>query len=286
MYVRSCAIRILTLWAALAPAGATLAVGGCSSNTTPATQAGQLQTAQSGAAGSGRAAQSAGGPGEAAQVGAANVAGGPGGAAQGGTANGVPGPGGTTARLGGGAAASEAAQPAQSPQQYRLTATIPDLMDGVIDPAADVLWDSVAYIATPKGIEDRQPRTADEWKTVRNSAITLIEAANLLSMPGRRVDAPHAPANATRPPIAQVTPANAPPPLGELSHAEIQQRIDASHDAFTQFARNLQDAGLKALAAITAKDAQRLMDAGGTIDEACEACHVTYWYPNQNRPGR
>jgi hypothetical protein len=179
-------------------------------------------------------------------------------------------------------------------------------MDGMIDPAADVLWDSVAYIATPKGIEDRQPRTDEEWKTVRNSAITLIEAANLLSMPGRRVDAAHAQADAPRPtaqpaPIAQAasatqaaptthaaptTPADAPPPLGELSHAEIQQRIDTTHDAFRQFARNLQDAGLRALAAITAKDAQGLLDAGGTIDEACEACHVTYWYPNQNRPGR
>jgi hypothetical protein len=166
----------------------------------------------------------------------------------------------------------EATQPMQSAQQYRLTATIQDLMDGIIDPSADVLWDSVAYIATTKGIEDRQPRTDDEWKTVRNSAITLIEAANLLSMPGRSVAAAHAPTEA-------------PPGLGELSHAEIQQRIDATHDGFTQFARNLQDAGLKALAAITAKDAQGLMDAGGTIDEACEACHVTYWYPNQNRPG-
>jgi hypothetical protein len=151
-------------------------------------------------------------------------------------------------------------------------------MDGIIDPAADVLWDSVAYIATPKGVEDRQPRTDDEWKTVRNSAITLIEAANLLSMPGRRVGAAHAPADAP-------SGADAPPALGELSHAEIQQRIDATHEAFAQFARNLQDAGLKALAAIAAKDAQGLMDAGGTIDEACEACHVTYWYPNQNRPG-
>jgi cytochrome c556 len=145
-------------------------------------------------------------------------------------------------------------------------------MDGIIDPSADVLWDSVAYIATTKGIEDRQPRTDDDWKTVRNSAITLIEAANLLSMPGRTV-------------AAARVPADAPPGLGELSHAEIQQRIDATHDGFTQLARNLQDAGLKALAAIAARDAQGLMDAGGTIDEACEACHVTYWYPNQERPG-
>ena len=174
------------------------------------------------------------------------------------------------------AAGVEAARPTQSaqpnPQQYRLTATIQDLMDGIIDPSADVLWDSVAYIATTKGIEDRRPRTDDEWKTVRNSAITLVEAANLLSMPGRRV----APAHGLT---------DAPPGLGELSHAEIQQRIDSTHEGFTQFARNLQDAGLKALAAITAKDPQGLMDAGGTIDEACEACHVTYWYPNQNRPG-
>jgi len=144
-------------------------------------------------------------------------------------------------------------------------------MDGIIDPSADVLWDSVAYIATTKGIEDRQPRTDEEWKTVRNSAITLIEAANLLSMPGRSVAAARAPAEA-------------PPGLGELSHTEIQQRIDATHDGFTLLARNLQDAGLTALAAIAAKDAQGLMDAGGTIDEACEACHVTYWYPHQNRP--
>ncbi len=229
MYIRSCAIRTWILWA-----GATLGVGSYSSNTAPGTQAGQLQTAQSGGA---------------AQVGAAQ---------------------------GEAAWPAGAAQAPQSSQQYRLTATIPDLMDGMIDPAADVLWDSVAYIATPKGIEDRQPRTDDEWKTVRNSAITLIEAANLLSMPGRRVDAVHPPADAIN---------DAPPPLGELSHAEIQQRIDATHDAFAQFARNLQDAGLKALAAITAKDAQGLMDAGGIIDEACEACHVTYWYPNQKRPG-
>jgi hypothetical protein len=167
---------------------------------------------------------------------------------------------------------TQAAQQAQATGQYRLTATIQDLMDGIIDPCADVLWDSVAYIATTKGVEDRQPRTDEEWQTVRNSAITLIEAANLLSMPGRRVAAAHGFTDT-------------PPGRGELSHAEIQQRINSTHDSFTQLARNLQDAGLRALSAIEAKDAQGLMDAGGTIDEACEACHITYWYPNQNRPG-
>jgi hypothetical protein len=166
------------------------------------------------------------------------------------------------------------AQSSQTDPPYRLTATVQDLMDGIVDPSADVLWDSVAYIATKKGVEDRQPRSDEEWKTVRYSAITLIEVANLLSMPGRSVAVAHNP-----------TVAATPPGLGELSHAEIQQRIDSTHDSFVQFARNLQDAALKALTAIDAKNAQGLMDAGGVIDEACEACHVTYWYPNQNRPG-
>jgi hypothetical protein len=170
----------------------------------------------------------------------------------------------------------------QPSEPYRLTATIQDLMDGVVDPSADVLWDSVAYIATTKGVEDRQPRTEEEWKTVRNSAITLIEAANLLSMPGRQVAADSRP-----PPDSSAGQAANPAatPTGELTHAQIQQRLEASHPAFVQFARNLQDAGLKALAAIEKKDATALMEAGGQIDEACEACHVTYWYPNQSRPG-
>ncbi len=140
-------------------------------------------------------------------------------------------------------------------------------MEGLVDPSADALWDSVAYIATTAGTEDRRPRTADEWKAVRISAVNLIEAANLLGMQGRRVGS----RSATGP--------------GELALPDIQRHIDASHDAFVQFASALQDAGTRALTAIDAQDAQGLMDAGGVIDEACEACHVTYWYPNQNRPG-
>jgi hypothetical protein len=155
--------------------------------------------------------------------------------------------------------------------QYQLTATVHDLMEGLIDPSADTLWDSVAYIASASGVEDREPRTAEEWQAVRTAAVNLIEGANLLSMPGRVVanDPPESPPQ---------------PGPGELSHADIQKRIDATHEGFVQFAHGLQAAGLEALAAIDAKNAQKLMDSGTTIDNACEACHVTYWYPNQRRP--
>jgi hypothetical protein len=168
----------------------------------------------------------------------------------------------------GGCAPKASSVVVHSKLQFQLSATIQDLMNGQIDPSADALWDSVAFITTEARTEDRQPRTDAQWKAVRTNAIMLIEATNLLSMAGRRVAITDSPAG-----------------LGELRPAEIQQRVDANHDGFVQFARVLQTAGLKALAAIDAKDPQGLMDAGGAIDEACEACHVAYWYPNQNRLG-
>jgi hypothetical protein len=153
-------------------------------------------------------------------------------------------------------------------QEFVLVATVQDLMQLEIDPSADALWDSVAYTATREGSEDRMPHTGPEWSAVRGNAVALIEAANLLRMPGRRA-------------VAGTMPRG----IGELSPADIQQRISSTHAAFAQFARKLQQAGERALDAIDARDPHALMDAGGQIDEACEACHMTYWYPDQNRQG-
>ena len=155
--------------------------------------------------------------------------------------------------------------------EFRPEATVQDLMEGLIDPSADSLWESVAYISSPTGIEDRQPRSDEQWKAVRVHALLLIEAGNLLAMPGRRV--------------VTERPGSAPAPaLGELSHAEMQQRLESLRTAFVPMAKGRQDAAAQALAAIDARDAQALMEAGAVIDNACEACHVIFWYPNQQRP--
>jgi cytochrome c556 len=36
-----------------------------------------------------------------------------------------------------------------------------------------------------------------------------------------------------------------------------------------------------ALRAIDAHDIDGISEAGGTIDEACESCHLQFWYPPQ-----
>jgi hypothetical protein len=160
--------------------------------------------------------------------------------------------------------AAPAAKPAALAPDFRLTGTIKDLMDGVVDPSADYLWDSVATIVTRKGIEERRPRTDEDWKNVRRRAIALVEAPNLLMMEGRKVARPGE--KSENPGI-------------ELGPEQIQEILDGDRATFIQRAHALQDAGLKALAAIDRKDVDGLSDAGEAIDEACEQCHLKYWYP-------
>jgi hypothetical protein len=147
---------------------------------------------------------------------------------------------------------------------FRTTATIKDIMDSVVDPSADFIWDSVSTIVTRKGTEERRPRTDMEWKEVRRRAIALVEATNLLIMDGRKVAKPGEKSEN---------------PEVELGPDDIQGLIDADHASLIKFAHGLHDAGMKALAAIDKKDADALSDSGEAIDEACEQCHLKYWYP-------
>lgn len=82
--------------------------------------------------------------------------------------------------------------PAAEPPPFQITASIQELMDAIIDPSADALWDSVSITNTLKGTEYHQPRTDDEWQEARRHAIALIEGTNLLVMEGRKLVAPGA----------------------------------------------------------------------------------------------
>jgi hypothetical protein len=157
-------------------------------------------------------------------------------------------------------------QPAEPALQS--TATIKDIMDAMVDPSADFLFDSVATIADENGITEKAPRTDEEWAEVRRHAIQLVEAPTLLIMKGRRVAAPGE--SSKNPEI-------------ELQPDQIQARIDADRQRFIEGARILQDAALTALEASQARSKDALFKAAERIDKACENCHLYYWYPNDKR---
>ena len=161
-------------------------------------------------------------------------------------------------------AACGAGQPESVAAEYRVTSTIKDIMDSMVDPSADFLWESVATIVSAAGTEERRPRTDEDWANVRRRAVTLIEATNVLQMPGRHVAKPGEKSEN---------------PEVELGPEEIEKLINQDRKAFINFAHALHDAGMTALAAIDAKNAEGLLDSGEKIDTACENCHLKYWYP-------
>ena len=126
--------------------------------------------------------------------------------------------------------------PAPPASALRPVLSLKQLMEWVIDPAADAVWDSVKTIITEQGTKEIAPQTDEQWEAVRHGAATLHESAHLLTLEGRARD------------------------RGE----------------WTRAARGLMEAADEALKAVEAKNPQAVFDAGGRIYNACSNCHRRY----------
>ena len=71
---------------------------------------------------------------------------------------------------------------------FHTIADTKQLMNWILDPAADVVWGAVGTIITAEGTERIEPKTDEEWTAVRNSAAVVAESGNLLMLPGRARD--------------------------------------------------------------------------------------------------
>ena len=165
--------------------------------------------------------------------------------------------------------ATEATAPAAAMPPFITEHTIKDLMLNVIDTNADVVWLSVTTVASDKGLVETRPTNDAEWARVRQAAVTLAEAANLLMIPGRHV---------ARPGEKSETPGV------ELEPSEMEELINKDREGFYRHAKALYDAAMLAVEAIDKKNADRVFEVGENIDQACEQCHRSYWYPNEKIP--
>jgi hypothetical protein len=126
--------------------------------------------------------------------------------------------------------------PAPVAPPYNASLSLKQVMEWVIDPAADEVWESVAIIITDKGENQKAPKTDEEWAKVRAGAAMLVESGNLLMMPGRVRD----------------------------------------DKKWLLMAKSMSDAAMIALKATEKKDVAALFDSGATIYNACSACHAAY----------
>ncbi len=150
---------------------------------------------------------------------------------------------------------------------YQPSATFQELMDSIVDPAADHIWDAVTFTSDASGEHEKKPTTAEDWQQFRRAAITLIESANLLAVPARRVAVSAKTAEGE-----------------ELAVAAIQQRLDTRHAEIVGFASALRDVGNKLVTAADRQDVAAVTELGGTLDNVCEACHRVFWYPEHPPP--
>jgi cytochrome c556 len=142
--------------------------------------------------------------------------------------------------------------------------TIQGLMQSIIDPSADALWNAVGTVVDKEGIHELLPKTPEDWSDVRHAAVRIVEGSNLLMVPGREA----APAG-TKSEAEGV----------ELEPPQITALVKKNRKSFDSFAKALQALGAEAMRASDAKDVALLMDIGARMESVCEGCHQTFWYP-------
>jgi hypothetical protein len=178
--------------------------------------------------------------------------------------------------IGIGAAACSSAKPsaAPSPPQQQLwgelkpIVSVKELMRDMIDPASDYVFDSVGIVSSRKGVVETAPKTDADWEKIRIGAVTLAEGVYLLKIP--RPFAPPGDENNSTGPEPE-----------ELSPAQITAKLEADPVLWNAKIEALRNVGLEVLEIVKRKDANELWDAAENLDQACETCHLEYWYPGE-----
>lgn len=146
------------------------------------------------------------------------------------------------------------------------TLSVKELMEHVIDPTADWIFDAAVIDISQRGISETKPLSDDDWLKVERGGYLLAESTNLLKIPRRMVPVeeegkPHQPGEPELPP------------------EQIQAKIEKDRALWYRRADGLKTAALEAVKVARARDVEGLFKVGDKVDKACEACHLEYWYP-------
>ena len=147
--------------------------------------------------------------------------------------------------------------------------SVKELMRDLIDPVADNVFDAVSIIVTKDGTREKAPRTDEEWARIQMGGVGIAESAALL-----RIRRPFAPAGDVN--------HSAGPDAVELSPAQIAAKVERDPVEWNARVEALRNVGLEVIDIVKRRDVQELWDAGQNLDEACENCHKSYWYPGED----
>ena len=172
------------------------------------------------------------------------------------------------------AAAPDAAKSAMTTPTGQLwgemkpVVSVKELMRDLLDPLADNIFDAVAVVIDEKRTLENTPKTDEDWDRIRIGATAMAEGAYLLKV--KRPFTPPGDENNSQGPDAV-----------ELSPAAITAKIEKDPVEWNARIEALRNVGLQVLDIVKRKDVNELWDAAENLDQACEACHRSYWYPGE-----
>ena len=133
--------------------------------------------------------------------------------------------------------ADESGQAAAGEPQYVQAHSAQQLMAQVVQPTAEVFWNSAGFVMDETGEHDLTPTTDEGWQATRTAAATITEMGNLLMTPvyaeGRGAD-------------------------------------------WIEFSKALVEVGQRAEQAAVDRDSDAVFEVGGTMYNVCTACHQAY----------
>jgi hypothetical protein len=171
-------------------------------------------------------------------------------------------------------AACSPAEPAPPPApalwgDMKPVVSVKELMRYVIDPLADNIFNSVSTVVTKAGIVETTPTTDADWEQIQIGAVSLAEGAYLLKVPR-----PFAPAD---------EPVNSSGAGAvELTPAQMKDKVERDPVEWNARIETLRNAALSVSEIVRTRDANALWEAGEILDQACENCHRSYWYPGED----
>jgi len=155
-----------------------------------------------------------------------------------------------TSPQGRGTAAPSTGRGGSSGSAPKIEANLLQLMRGIVYPASNVVFaaqddlSAILKAADPSTSPNPLSSSFGGWEAVENAALALSESANLIVLPGRLCS------NGKPAPV---------------------QRAD-----WIKYAQGLREAGRAAYKAAQSKSQDAMVDAGGTVAEACSSCHDVY----------
>lgn len=147
-----------------------------------------------------------------------------------------------------------------------------ELMKNVVAIQTQVIWDVGNNAQDDAGNPDPKKMKPADWTKAAEAAGKVKAAMQALAT------APHVVAAA---PGQKIDGEGGTP--GAFGAKEVQKAIDANPKVFQAFAQQLSHSMDELLAATKTRDAGKLFDVAGRLDQECEACHVKFWYPDEKR---